>query len=39
VVGPEEGMRLLRRYKAEAYGVTKKGDVWASPGFPRQNLA
>ncbi len=39
VVGPAEGMALLRRFKAEAYGVTKKGDVWASPGFPRQNLA
>jgi FAD:protein FMN transferase len=39
VVGPEEGMALLRRFKAEAYGVTKKGEVWASAGFPRQNLA
>ena len=39
VVGPDEGMRLLDRFKAEAYGVTKRGTVWASPGFPRQNLA
>ncbi len=39
VVGPEEGMKLLRHYKAEAYGVTKAGTVWASAGFPRQNLA
>ncbi len=39
VVGPEEGMRLLRRFKAEAYGVTKSGEVWASHGFPRQDLA
>ncbi len=39
VVGPEEGMDLLRRFKAEAYGVTKQGEIWASPGFPRQNLA
>jgi thiamine biosynthesis lipoprotein len=39
VVGQEEGVRLLRHYKAEAYGVTKAGEVWASAGFPRQNLA
>ena len=28
-----------RRFRAEAYGVTKSGEVWATPGFPRQNLA
>ena len=39
VVGPEAGMDLLRHYGAEAYGVTKAGEVWASPGFPRGNLA
>jgi thiamine biosynthesis lipoprotein len=39
VVGPEEGTRLLRHYGAEAYGVTKAGEIWASAGFPRQNLA
>ena len=38
VVGPEEGLALLRHFKAEAYGVTKQGEVWASPGFPRENL-
>jgi len=39
VVGPDEGLALLRHFKAEAYGVTKQGEVWASAGFPRQNLA
>jgi thiamine biosynthesis lipoprotein len=39
VVGPDEGLALLRHFKAEAYAVTKKGEVWASAGFPRQNLA
>ncbi len=39
VAGPEEGMRLLRHYGAEAYGVTKAGKVWASEGFPRRDLA
>ncbi|WP_374544423.1 FAD:protein FMN transferase [Rhodoblastus sp.] len=39
VVGPDEGLRLLRHYGAEAYGVTKGGRVWASAGFPRQGLA
>jgi thiamine biosynthesis lipoprotein len=39
VVGPEEGARLLRHYGAEAYGVFKSGEIWASAGFPRQNLA
>jgi thiamine biosynthesis lipoprotein len=39
VVGPAEGLRLLRHFKAEAYGVTKNGEVWSTPGFPRQNLA
>ena len=39
VVGPDEGLRLLRHYGAEAYGVTKSGDIWASAGFPKQNLA
>lgn len=39
VVGPDEGLRLLRHFKAEAYGVTKAGEVWSTPGFPRQNLA
>ncbi len=39
VVGPDEGVRLLRHYQAEAYGVTKAGKVWASPGFPREHLA
>jgi thiamine biosynthesis lipoprotein len=39
VVGPDDGMRLLRHYGAEAYGVTKAGKVWASEGFPRQSLA
>jgi thiamine biosynthesis lipoprotein len=39
VVGPEEGLKLLKRFNAEAYGVTKRGEVWSSPGFPRQNLA
>jgi thiamine biosynthesis lipoprotein len=38
VVGPEEGRRLLARFGAEAYGVTKTGDVWATPGFPRRDL-
>ena len=35
----DAGLSLLRRFNAEAYGVTKHGEVWASPGFPRQNLA
>ncbi|WP_294538514.1 FAD:protein FMN transferase [uncultured Rhodoblastus sp.] len=39
VVGPEEGRRLLRHFKAEAYGVTKQGEAWSTPGFPKQNLA
>jgi thiamine biosynthesis lipoprotein len=39
VVGPVEGVRLLAQFGAEAYGVTKTGDVWATPGFPRQDLA
>jgi thiamine biosynthesis lipoprotein len=39
VVGPEEGLKLLKRFNAEAYGVTKRGEVWSSPGFQRQNLA
>jgi thiamine biosynthesis lipoprotein len=39
VVGPEAGLRLLRHFNAEAYGVTKAGEVWSTPGFPRQNLA
>ena len=39
VIGPERGMALLQQFNAEAYGVSKQGEVWASPGFPRQNLA
>jgi thiamine biosynthesis lipoprotein len=39
VVGPDQGRALLRRFGAEAYGVTKQGDVWATAGFPRGNLA
>ena len=38
VVGPEEGAKLLSQFGAEAYGVTKAGDVWATPGFPKQDL-
>ena len=39
VLGPDEGAKLLKHFDAEAYGVTKAGKVWATPGFPRQNLA
>jgi thiamine biosynthesis lipoprotein len=39
VLGPHEGAKLLKHFDAEAYGVTKAGKVWATPGFPRQNLA
>ncbi|WP_374547722.1 FAD:protein FMN transferase [Rhodoblastus sp.] len=39
VVGPDEGAKLLKRFDAEAYGVTKAGKVWVTPGFPRKNLA
>jgi FAD:protein FMN transferase len=39
VLGPDEGLILLKQFDAEAYGVTKAGEVWATPGFPRQNLA
>jgi thiamine biosynthesis lipoprotein len=39
VLGPDEGLKLLKQFDAEAYGVTKAGKVWATPGFPRQNLA
>jgi thiamine biosynthesis lipoprotein len=38
VVGPEEGAKLLSQFSAEAYGVTKAGEIWATPGFPRQDL-
>jgi thiamine biosynthesis lipoprotein len=38
VLGPDEGAKLLKHFDAEAYGVTKAGKVWATPGFPRQNL-
>jgi thiamine biosynthesis lipoprotein len=39
VLGPDEGAKLLKHFDAEAYGVTKAGKVWATPGFPRKNLA
>jgi thiamine biosynthesis lipoprotein len=39
VLGPDEGAKLLKTFDAEAYGVTKAGKVWATPRFPRQNLA
>ena len=39
VLGPDEGAKLLKHFDAEAYGITKAGKVWATPGFPRQNLA
>jgi FAD:protein FMN transferase len=39
VLGPDEGAKLLKHFDAEAYGVTKAGKVWATPGFPRQHLA
>ncbi len=38
VVGPDEGRKLLQKFGAEAYGVTKSGEIWATPGFPRENL-
>ena len=38
VVGPEAGRDLLRHFKAEAYGVTKAGEIWSTPGFPKQDL-
>jgi thiamine biosynthesis lipoprotein len=39
VVGPAEGRLLLKQFDAEAYGVTKTGEIWATEGFPRENLA
>ncbi|MCI4677589.1 FAD:protein FMN transferase [Rhodoblastus acidophilus] len=39
VLGPDEGAKLLTKFDAEAYGITKAGKVWATPGFPRQHLA
>ena len=39
VLGPAEGAKLLRQFDAEAYGVTKAGTVWSTPGFPREHLA
>ena len=39
VVGPDKGADLLRQFEAEAYGLTKDGAVWSSPGFPRDRLA
>jgi thiamine biosynthesis lipoprotein len=39
VLGPDEGAKLLKAFDAEAYGITKDGKVWATPGFPRQHLA
>ena len=39
VVGPYEGRKLLRKFGAEAYGVTKTGETWATEGFPRVDLA
>ncbi len=39
VLGPEKALALLRNFDADAYGVTKAGKVWATPGFPREHLA
>jgi thiamine biosynthesis lipoprotein len=39
VMGPDEGAKLLKNFDAEAYGITKTGKVWSTPGFPRQHLA
>ncbi len=39
VLGPDEGATLLKQFDAEAYGVTKAGKIWATPGFPREHLA
>jgi thiamine biosynthesis lipoprotein len=39
VVGAQEAEQLLRHFEAEAYGVTKDGAIWSTPGFPRQSLA
>jgi thiamine biosynthesis lipoprotein len=39
VVGRDKAVHLLRRFEAEAYGLTKDGSVWSSPGFPRDSLA
>ena len=39
VVGPQKAIDLLRRFEAEAYGVTKDGAIWSSPGFPKETLA
>ncbi len=39
VVGPNKALDLLRNFEAEAYGLTKDGAVWSSPGFPRNMLA
>ncbi len=39
VLGPIEGAKLLQKFDAEAYGITKAGKVWSTPGFPRQHLA
>jgi thiamine biosynthesis lipoprotein len=34
VLGPELSAPLLRHFKAEAYGMTKAGTIWSTPGFP-----
>ncbi len=39
VLGPDEGAKLLKNFDAEAYGITKTGNVWSTPGFPRDHLA
>ncbi len=39
VVGPNKALDLLRHFEAEAYGVTKDGAIWSSPGFPKETLA
>ncbi len=39
VMGPIDGAKLLQKFDAEAYGITKAGKVWATPGFPREHLA
>jgi thiamine biosynthesis lipoprotein len=39
VLGPDEGAKLLKNFDAEAYGITKTGKVWSTPGFPRDHLA
>ena len=36
VVGTDQAASLLQRFQAEAFGITKQGNVWSTPGFPQQ---